>query len=625
MINSRLVLFVLIAVLALTLGFWSFSPATAVNNFRYGGYVLVLGASLLFGYHLARLIPWRSLGAIFRRGGWRVLLLVGLATGFLHTQERHGFKIVMDEVVQLSTSKRLHETREAAMVGRGYPFGSKFVPMQGLPDKRPLFYPFLLSLLHDFSGFRAENAFLLNGLLTPLLLWLVFAVAQRVSGPGGGLASVLLLISLPLLAQTVTGGGFEVLNLVMIALTVLLGMNYAENPRDDVLSGFCLSGVLLAQVRYESVLLLLPVAVVVIWTWWRTRRIQLPWAVIFCPLLLLAYPWQFQLMKLHPRLWQLADRPSEHGVFSVSYFYDNVGRALNYFVSYDRTMANSHLVAVAGTLGVGFFWLILYREHRTIFRAPAQAVFMIFCLALSALALLLLCYFWGAMDDVVTVRLSLPMQVLMVWSFVYAWPKLVPHAKRWAIVVIACSVYLFVWTIPTLHKRAYSFENLAAENVNWLRSFIREQLPAKSFVLDSNSLLLWIASDVPGLTLDALADRREAFLYHYRRRTFEHYFVVQRMVPANFTTGEWKPVDAHEYFAAAVDLEPVAQAVYNPLYAMRISRIVSIDESRFADWAERRLALAKMKSTSQVDGPANAEVKNSEEPVYVQEWLRNLP
>jgi hypothetical protein len=625
MIRRQLLLFVLVAVLAMVLGFWSLSPKVAVLAFEKTGYLLVFLAFAGLMFHLMRLARWRSGWSAFCGGGWRIGLLIVLLSGFLHLQDRHGFKVVMDEVVLLSTSKHLYETREAAMAERGYDFGSNFVILQGNPDKRPLFYPFLVSLLHDFTGYRPENTFILNALLTPLLLLLVYSVARRLAGAEAGVAAMLLLATVPLFIQTITGGGFEVLNLVMITLTLLLGMSYAKEPTADSLAAFCLSAVLLAQVRYESVLFIGPTAVVVVWTWWRHRRIELPWAVMFSPLLLVEYPWQHNLMKLQPAFWQLKDRASDHGAFSIAYFYDNVGHALNYFLSFDHTQGNSHLLLVAGAVGAGFFWLIVYREHRTIFREkPDQAVFVIFALALFAVSVLLLCYFWGAFDDIVTSRLSLPMQLLMLWLFVYAWPRLIKAPARWRTVSAICIIYLFMWTVPTARKRAYAFGNPAAESVNWVQTFIRDHHPRKSLVLDSYSLLLWIAHDIPGLTLDQLAKRPDEFLYHYRRHTFENYLIVQRMEPANYKTGEWRSIDYRDNLAKAMTLVPLDQKVFNPVYAMRISRITAVNEPEFEAWAKKRIAAQKLKASASQTGAPSAE-RNETENHYIEEWLRNLP
>ena len=76
--------------------------------------------------------------------------------------------------------------------------------------------------------------------------------------------------------------------------------------------------------------------------------------------------------------------------------------------------------------------LVLYRHYRAIFRnSPAEAVHVLFIIGLLVHTGFMLCYFWGKWDDPVIRRLSLPAHLLLVFSLVYVWPRLVPHPRRW--------------------------------------------------------------------------------------------------------------------------------------------------------------------------------------------------
>lgn len=177
----------------------------------------------------------------------------------LHVPEPHEFKIVMDEVVLQATTSGLHFEREAKAVVRAYDLASNFMALNFYVDKRPLAFSFLLATAHDLTGFRIANVFWLNGLATLGLLLAVYGVGCRLQGRAAGWCAVLLIVTLPLLIQNAVSGGFEVLKLMMIALTVWLGQCFLVRPADDDrLVVFALSGVLLAQVQYESVLFCSP-------------------------------------------------------------------------------------------------------------------------------------------------------------------------------------------------------------------------------------------------------------------------------------------------------------------------------------------------------------------------------
>src|SRR5262249_54655172 len=139
-----------------------------------------------------------------------------------------------------------------------------FELMGGLVDKRPLFFPFLVSILHDATGYRPENPFYLNAILTWVLLGLSYLGGRALGGWRAGLLAAMWWITLPLLGQNARGGGFELLNIVMIILTALASGIYYQRRDATSMIAMIYSGILLAQTRYESPLFLLPVAVVLV-------------------------------------------------------------------------------------------------------------------------------------------------------------------------------------------------------------------------------------------------------------------------------------------------------------------------------------------------------------------------
>jgi Uncharacterized membrane protein, required for N-linked glycosylation len=618
--QKRMLLLLLTGLLACMLGFVTFRAWRAVEIVMWAAYPGMLITFGLFAWVAGRLLRGAELRRRWREGGWKIVLLVCGASAVVHLQEPHGFKVVNDEIIQVSTSQRMHATREAHIVSRAYRLGTNFVMMQGVVDKRPFFFPFLVSVLHDLTGYRPENAFVLNALLTPVLLGLVYLVAAGVAGRSGGVCAVLLIVTIPLLTQAAAGGGFEVLNLCMILATVYCGMLYARRPEADTLSAFCLAGILLAYVRYESVLFVFPVAAAILYVSYRRRKMELPWTVILSPLLLVLYPLQMNVVKLRPELLQLADRPSEHGLYSLAYFYDNAGRALRYFLAVDRSEPNSLLVFLGGVIGVGFFWMQLYRRHREMARErPEETVFSIFVVALCGQAVLMLCYFWGAYDDVVTVRLSLPTQLLFVLAFVYVLPLLAPKARHlWRVVGTGAVFYFLCFTLPTLATRAYALENLAAQTSNWHREFIHERADRDYIVVDSTMPSLWLAYGVASISYDTLVERTREFAEHFRWGTFSDCLIVQRMVVANVETGELKGDGPFE-FGEALTLETVRQIRFRPNYVVRLSRITAINEEALQAWAEQRKAKGPAKRV-----PPDAAVEETVEE-FSRKWLRDLP
>ena len=586
----KVILFGLIAALAVVFGFISFrhAPEVAVGLVQRYGYWQILAVVVLFAVCL-----WRSLrdDAMAAARNWRVwvwpaALVLGV-TAFLHVHERHEFKIVMDEVVLQDTAMRMHFEREAAAMVRGYDLAGNFTALHIYVDKRPLFFPFLLSLMHDLTGYRVGNAFVLNALLSVVFMALVFLTGRRLGGWPAGVAAVLLIASIPLVHQNVASSGFELLNLVMILATLWLGMRYAERPDADRGGAFILSGILLAQTRYESALFILPVGIVILYVWWRRRAIDLSWPVMVAPLLLVIVPLHFSVFKLAAASWQLADGPGADTPFSPRFFYDNVGHAMNYFLCTDGTQPNSILVTLLGVAGVGFFVLTLYREHCAIFRAqPAQAVFCIFILGLLVHTVLMLCYFWGQFDDPIIRRLSLPSHLLLVLAILFVYPRLIGNRARWRVLIAITGFFVLGFTVPSVAMHRYTQENFAARTNAWLSDFIDTLGDDSALAVDTGSGLQWFIHRKSSITVDVVAGRLDNYLFHFRNHTFRHFFVVQRM-GSDFDHGTNFP-SVDDDLGDGFQLEPVAERTFSPVYRIRVSRVVAIDEEKAKAWVVRR-------------------------------------
>jgi len=617
--HRRLLLFVLTSALALVLGFVTLPATQAMLAVRYAGYWFVLVATIWFGYHLVRSLrnDWPAIRAW--RSWWRAGLVVAAGTLILHVHERHEFKIVADEVVLQLTAQRMHFAREAGVVLRGYDYAGNFTPFMVTIDKRPLLFPFLLSLVHDLTGYRVSNAYALNAFLSLALLTLALLVARRIGGWGAGCTVVLLLAGVPLVAQNACGSGFDLLNLVMILLVWWLGMRWSDQPQnDDRLAAFVLGAVLLLQVRYESVLFLLPVGAVILYLWWRSRQIRLPWALLAAPLLLLVIPWQYNVFKVLDSYWQLGSIQGATTPFGLRYFYDNIGHAMNFFLDFDGLQPNSWLVGIAGPLGVGFFVLVLYRHYRGIFRdRPDEAVYVLFILGLLIHTVFMLCYFWGTWDDPVIRRLSLPAHLLLIFSLIHIWPRLVATPRRWIISGVTAAIYLTAFSLPTEAMHRYDQENLAARATNWLGAFTRSLGDEPVLAIDNSSGLQWFLYGKACINPWLLSHRVPEFLFHWQRHTFSQIYVVQ---PVGIDAKTGVPfVSADDDLGPGIQLEIVKQKAFSPIYLIRLSRVVSVDEAKLKAWADARRKQGKG------EGPLLLPISGSVEVNQLLEWLRQLP
>ena len=188
------------AVVAVYFGFIGLEVEVGGMVVKRYGYYFLLTTFVLWVAALGRLWRRRAAGDYPSR---REYLWAGLAIASLSLvaigAESFRCKVLYDEFVLQSTAYNMHYFRDTATMVRGYDILGVFLSTDNFLDKRPNFYPFLISLVHDFAGYRPLNAYLLNAVLLPVALGLVYYLGRRLNGLRGGLLAVLLLGSLPLL------------------------------------------------------------------------------------------------------------------------------------------------------------------------------------------------------------------------------------------------------------------------------------------------------------------------------------------------------------------------------------------------------------------------------------------
>lgn len=573
--RRRFFLLILNAALALVLGFFTFSADRSLQAVIYGGYWAMLLLTLLFGWSLWQIA--RSETAAW--SAWRTwprwpAALITVCGLVLLVHESFGFKILMDEIMLLGTSMSMHFDKTALVPMRGHDIQGAFQLLAGQLDKRPLFHPFLVSTLHDLTGYRPENAFALNIALTFLLLTLVYHIGRKIAGRAAGAVAVLLLTSLPLLAQNATGGGFELLNLVMILATLLLGIRWMDRRDADTLSALSLAAVLLAQTRYESVVFLLPVGLMILWVWRRERRPVLSWVAVFAPLMLLPYALQNKVFAVRESSWELAGQPGASKVFSLSYATDNFSHWLNFFFNTNGDQSNSLVLSILGFLALPFFALwavkLLFRPADA---PPARLALAIFSLGLALHAALYLCYFWGKFDDPVIRRLSLPFNLTLVLAIVAVAAEFGRSEKIWRFLAAVTGLGLFANSLPAMARHGYSLEYYVGREMEWRREFIAAH-PERDYLFIDNNSIIWITHLVSGTPMKQALDHKDNIVFSLQNRIFASIYTFQRF-DIDPATGR-AVVQKDDDLGPDYQLETVLERRFTPLTVSRISRVVSV-------------------------------------------------
>jgi len=612
--DRRLLLLGLVGLLAIALGFFALPATTALAVVTYCGYWAILGTAIWFGWSLYRLVredrplvDWR------KKYPPGVLLLIFGCGMILLVHEQYGFKILMDEIMLLGTSMGMHFDKHPLVPVRGHDLQGAFQLLDGRLDKRPLFHPFLVSLLHDLTGYRPENTFVLNTGLTFVLLGLVHQVACKLAGRIAAVLAVLLLTSLPLLAQNATGGGFELLNLVMIAGTLALGVRHLEKRDPISQQALLLSAVLLAQTRYESVLFLLPVGLIVLWVWWNNSRPVLDWGTVFVPFLLLPVALHQKIFTARESSWELASQPGFDRPFAFSYIPDNFSHWLNFFFDSTGEHSNSMVLSVLGFIALPFLLLWTVKTLLNLRSAPPiKQAHAFFAVGFAAHTLLMLCYFWGRFDDPVIRRLSLPLNLWMVFAVLTVAQEMLRPKWAWQLLIAVTGVGIVSYSLPAMARHDYSLDYYVGRETEWRREFMRAH-PEKDYLFIDPDALIWITHKVSATPVRQALDRKGIILFNFRNHTFTAIYVFQRY-DVDPGTGRLQ-VQSEYDLGPDYQLESCWERRFTPLTVSRISRVTGIKDGNTTPPEKKPSPLAKL-------SPAELEKARQN---YFEQLIKRLP
>lgn len=575
----RLALFGATGLTAFAYGFLVHSAAEAGQLLQRHGYLAMLGTFFWWGWAMCRLAAWNDVRR--EAAGWRTWLVVhraaiGLIVGLSLVAclaVPFSYKVLFDELVLQCTAWNLHFFREFGTMLRGYEVEGVFRSLFVYVDKRPFFYPFIVSLVHDLTGFRLTNAFLVNSVLLPTCLLLFYGVLRLLAGAWPALVGLACFGASSLLAQAANGSGMDMLNLAMVLLTLGLAVHYLAGPDERRLSALVLSCVLLAQTRYESALYAAPVALVILEGWRRTGRMILPPAALAAPLLLIPCALHNTYLSGTPMLWELHDNTTSR--FSTVYLWGNLGSAARYFFDFSRQLLSSWWLSLVGFPALLMAGAALWRKRRE-WRtaAPARVAAVLFGAAAIGNLGLLLFYYWGQLDDHIVARLVLPFNAVLAlaiaWSADHLPANWRPVMGRW--VVVGALVSYLGFGMPTLayHRTL----NQQAWEMDWEQQWVSTRPVVSRLIITNKSALAWLIMKTPSIDIARARHFAERVRFHLEAGTFQEVLVSQYYRPTDPEVGGFilEPQDA---LPPAYVLEPLVERQVGGKL-LRISRLVEI-------------------------------------------------
>ncbi len=532
-------------------------------------YYLIFGLFLGWALALYQRFQEEGQGPPARRVLWKthcrgVFVALLLTVAVFATVPKY-LRVLSDEANLLSVARSMTFERRIDCVTEGERYYNMFWPLQRVIDKRPFLFPFFVQLFHVLTGYRVENVFILNF----FVLWAVLASVYFISRPwlseAGASAVMVAVVGQPMVSLCATSGGFELFNLLFILLSFLGLREFLQKPSAGNFSLLLLNLLMLANVRYESVLFLVVTLTVLAARrclrrehWQRSRVLLLaPWTLL--PLI-----WQRALMSSSP------DRDLPGGSWLAAFGWENFFTNL--------TILPRYLFDPGGSLGYGGVFNILWfgamgfllvqglrdrRDPRKLGPSGERTWTLTVTACLLALAAVVLSYQGGINDHPLNGRLYLPFFVAAAVAGIVVLSRWFLTRQAW--ILGACLAGFVLYHPVAMQDRL----------TNWLL-LVREQRFLTDYFQklgDPNILVIYeraqqlIIYNYGAISSSTAAEKLEDIRQQYAQGLIGKIFAVQSVA---YRTKEVLPGQA---LPGAYRLTPVAQLQNSPTQYIRISQV----------------------------------------------------
>ena len=523
---TKQIALVLLPTVLLTLAVISVAePSYAQSLYIHTTYYLLLAMVLCWaGTYLHAVRDIRRDGVTaWAKENWPGLVVALVVTLVAGLAVDPALRVLSDEANLVGTSKNLFATKTATFTVSGKYYYDSYWDIDVVVDGRPPLFPFLVSLVHALFGYSYKNVFLFNLMVLPAFVLVSYRLAKSLGGETFAVVASLLVVAHPITLISVRSGGFDFFTTFFALLAIKSLLDHCREPSPERLAILWMNLCLLAEIRYESGLFILPVVALLLLFRMVNWSMLRPYAFIYAltPAYLLPRIWQLMLGKIVPR------QDPGTVAFSFKYLFDNL---LEYFKPilspFASQPAHSAFVIALGIVGC-ILWLrwIHGRLLSHDWRAP-HLRFAAFVIAwMLVQALVVFTYVWGRAQYPTAARLVLTIDTF--FAFAAAW-ALTVGLKRWrpfVAVLLAAALFVIYLPVASQHRMMNKLTQTREVATTW-RFF--ESLREKRILIVTDRPNLYTIMGYGAMGFETA--RRDRFIFKaFARHLFYDIYLVQQV------------------------------------------------------------------------------------------------
>ncbi|NTS75944.1 glycosyltransferase family 39 protein [Catenovulum sp. SM1970] len=542
------------------LGWTLLDEAVLRTSFVHGSYLIILTLlatwAFTFSYYLKRSDfqikeYWQEhkVGILF------VLALVAFV--FLSVTAK--LRVFSDEsnLASIAMSMAFENTVYNSTMGLWY--YDAYHAVTNLIPKRPLVFPTLVSVVHTLTGYRVENAFIVNGIALTALLWLVYLVTARRLGKIAGYCACLFVLTQPVVSITATSGGFDILSTCFALITAIAFARYVDKPSALTLALLWITFLVFANIRYESLVYAGVMAVALL----IFRKIR--WQDVKANLVLIGP----SLLWLLPTIWQRIlsqgkyENPDDRGVLSLEAMGEHFEELIEAQTMWDFVLPYAPVLTYFA-IAVAIFWLGYWAMNKPSFKGNDLAKFSTLFVCLAINLSIFLAHHNGYFHGPTSVRFYLIFSIALAWLPVTLFTLPSERLKK-GLLGLAGVLFLTYHSAAMTDKTTKKL--LSGRNVALVNQVIAEQ-PTKNFLLITSHPGRHTIQNIGAVNFSHARRKERTVLRDFKNYLHEDIIVAQRIDQA---TG--KPIDSDK-LPESFKLEPYRGMKFRSNQYLLISKVV---------------------------------------------------
>jgi dolichyl-phosphate-mannose-protein mannosyltransferase len=517
------------SLLAIVAGLYFNELSVFVNT----GYYFILFAFLLWLLSLCRIFP----SDLFRKSNivncmiiHRVAFIFPFFVILLATSiSSPELKILSDEANLINTSHTMYKHNQVYMlmenVFRDFGFSENVVFSL---DKRGLFFPFLLSIVHTFIGYSPSNGFIVNILAGYSLLVLFYFFLLRWFSKDSAIFGMVLLAAYPIIIIYTLSSGFEILNVLFVVISLYLFDVYLTKNDWRYAEALLLSLVLLAQIRYESALFSLIIIPILFFELRKQPSYNFSFLTYITPILFLPVLWQ----RLLTTDYQLPENYNQ--IFGLDNLIANFPQWWTFFSGADERFG---VIGIVFYLSIAGLFMIIYKmtitNNAMSNRVKNFSIAMLF--SYGSVALIIMLFWSGNLVDAFVSRLSIvfiPLIIFFAIFFIENVPEIMKPAKK---LIPYFGLLLFILYWPEVGKNTAIKSTEGYQRYHLVTKFIKTNYPDKVITVIDPYTTWYNIHTYGAISYNVANLNPESMIGRLKDNTLDELLAIQNI---SFQTGE---------------------------------------------------------------------------------------